>query len=337
MRLETENSKKTKETLNKMQYAMENKELFVGRQDSDEAIYTRFYALVNQIKQWSLPFAQRGEPRLQGEYSPATIGHIRRVAPMIVDVQDFGKFLETRKNMRLFVRGYVGFAVADHLFRSLPYNSHGLSMDFQGVDVWMDEQLAQPLSILERSLLNAGKLSSFQLVSLAAKPFELDRSKISNREFHDWRVLTTTLISRLDTESKIGKGMGGRLTDCAKNIMLLIGQWVSEDDCKALEEGLQAILLNAVSLSRTMRCQRASWSVRHIDKASARDCQLPYDEVMMNDGGHREEDMTGEEILTSGPKLVQIVASPGLFKRGNSDGELFEFESCLYRSEVRCG
>ena len=119
--------------------------------------------------------------------------------------------------------------------------------------------------------------------------------------------------------------------------MSLIGQWVSEDDRKALEESLQAILFNAVSLSRTIRCQRASWSVRHIDGAAARDCQLLYDEVVMNDEEHREEDMSGEEIVTSRPKLVEIVASPGLFKRGNSDGELYEFESCLYRSEVRCG
>ena len=153
-----------------MQYAMENKELFVGRQDSDEAIYTRFYTLINQIKKWSLPFAQRGEPRLQGDYSAATIDHIRRVAPMIVDVQSFAEFLETPKNMRLFVRGYVGFAVADHLFRSLPHNSHGLPVDFHGVDVWMDEQLAQSLSILERPLLYAGKLILFQKVLNASKP-----------------------------------------------------------------------------------------------------------------------------------------------------------------------
>ena len=149
--------------------------------------------------------------------------------------------------------------------------------------------------------------------------------------------MTTTLISRLDIESKVGKGMEGHVSKCSENIMALVGQWVPEDDCKALEEGLQAILLNAVSLSRTIRCQRASWSVRQIDGASARDYQLPYDEVVMNDEEHREEDMTGKEILTSSPKLVAIVASPGLFKRGNSDGELFEFESCLYRSEVRCG
>ena len=133
--------------------------------------------------------------------------------------------------------------------------------------------------------------------------------------------------------------MEGHVTDCAKDIMSLIGPWMSEDDCKALEmeKGLHAILLSAVGLSKTIRCQRASWSVRHIDGASARDCQLLYDEAVMNDEGHREDDRKGEEISTSGPKLVEVVATPGLFKRGNSDGELFELESCMYKSEVKCG
>ena len=169
MRLETENSRKIKESANKMQYAMENKELFVGRQDSDKAVWERFNNLVNQIKNWSVHFAKQGKPQLKGEYSAPEWNHIRRVAPMIMDVQDFGKFLEARKNMRLFVRGYVGFAVVDNLFRSLPYSSHGLPVDFQGVDVWMHKQLAQPLSILERSLLYTGESCSFHLVSNAAE------------------------------------------------------------------------------------------------------------------------------------------------------------------------
>ena len=170
VRLEIENSRKIKESANKMQYAMENKELFVGRQDSDKAVWERFYALVDQIKTWSVPFARLGEPRLKGEYSAAEWDRIRRVVPMVMDVQDFGKFREQRKNMRLFVRGYVGFAVVEHLFRSLPHSSHGLLVDFQGVDVWTHKQLAQPLSILERSLLYTGKSYSFYLVSNAAKP-----------------------------------------------------------------------------------------------------------------------------------------------------------------------
>ena len=102
LKIETENSKKIKESANKMQCAMESKELFVGHQERDDVIYSRFQMLVGQIKTWSVPFA-KGTPRLEGEYGE----DIHRVAPTIVDLESFERFLGTPKNMRLFVRGYV--------------------------------------------------------------------------------------------------------------------------------------------------------------------------------------------------------------------------------------
>lgn len=35
-------------------------------------------------------------------------------------------------------------------------------------------------------------------------------------------------------------------------------------------------------------------------------------------------------------KTVEIIISPGLFKRGNSNGDLFDVESCVKRVEVAC-
>lgn len=156
LKVEIENSKKIKESANKMQYAVESKELFVGRQDSDDMIYSRFQTLVGQIKTWSIPFAQ-GRPKLQGEFSAAAIDHIRRVAPRIADKESFEAFIGTPKNMRLFVRGYVGFAMADHLFRSLPFGAPGFYSGFHGADVWMNQRLVQPVSILEEALFYAGR------------------------------------------------------------------------------------------------------------------------------------------------------------------------------------
>ena len=63
LRIEVENSKKIKESANKMQYAMESKELFVGHQDCEDVVYSRFQTLVGHVKTWSVPFAQ-GRPRL---------------------------------------------------------------------------------------------------------------------------------------------------------------------------------------------------------------------------------------------------------------------------------
>lgn len=156
MKVETENNKQIKESASKMQYAMESKELFVGRQDSDDMIYSRFQMLVGQIKTWSVPFAQ-GRPKLHRDFSQALSDRIRRVAPRIADKESLEIFLQTPKNMRLFVRGYVGFAIADQLFRSLPYTAPSFFSGFHGTDVWMDQRLVQPVSVLEETLLYAGE------------------------------------------------------------------------------------------------------------------------------------------------------------------------------------
>lgn len=55
----------------------------------------------------------------------------------------------------------------------------------------------------------------------------------------------------------------------------------------------------------------------------------------MNDK-HGDEDSDGENVQTSHRKIVEIVVSPGLFKRGNTDGERFDIESCVEPSEVKC-
>lgn len=69
-----------------------------------------------------------------------------------VDLESFERFLGTPKNMRLFVHGYVGFAMAENLFRSLSHDSVG----FHGADIWMDKKLVQPVSLLEQDLFYAG-------------------------------------------------------------------------------------------------------------------------------------------------------------------------------------
>ncbi|KAL8668799.1 MAG: hypothetical protein Q9168_006580 [Polycauliona sp. 1 TL-2023] len=313
---ETKSRQQIKDSANKMQYAMESKELFVGRQDSDDIIYSRFQTLVGQIKTWSVPFAQ-GQPNLQGDISTAATEYIRRVAPGIVDKRSFEGLLERPKNIRLFVRGYVGSVMADTLFRTLPHGTPGSFSSFSGTDVWMNGRLVQPVSVLEETL------------------FKADRTVVSTREFQDWRVLTTTLVSRFDGWSKTGQGMESHVTECCGRIMEVVGPWVGKRERRSREEELLVILFSAVSLAKTLRCQRAQWSVRHVIIASATDTDILFDGETMEDK-HGEEDSDGEEIPTADGKRVEIVVSPGLFKRGNTDGECFEYESCIERAEVKC-
>ena len=330
---EVEKGKKIKESANKMAYAMESKELFVGRQDSDDVIYSRFQSLIGQIKTWSVPFAQ--DRAFARDYPQASIDEFLKVAP---SVSDFQRFFQTPKNLRLFMRGYVGLAMAESLFRTLPYGPHPVSY---GEDVWMDRELAHSVASIENSLFYAGECFLLLIEYLLIKCVE-DRKSISQRDLHDWRALTATLISKLDASSRTGKGMEARVTECVRRIMSLVGNWVAGEDFKALEEDLEVILFQAVKLSQTLRCQRACWSVRHLGSATHGSSNTGYaDGPIFFDGGtmndkHGDEDSDGENVQTSYRKIVEIVVSPRLFKLRNTDGERFDIESCVEPSEVKC-
>ena len=157
---EVEKGREIKQSADKMAYSMENKELLIGRQDSDEDIYSHFRSLIGQIKTWSVPFAQiHQEARA---YSEKTIEEFRKVSP---GVSDFQRFLQKPKNLRLLVRGYVGLAIAENLFRTIPYASD------PGEDVWMDRELAHSFASIENSLFHSSKKSHvFNYVAISSNP-----------------------------------------------------------------------------------------------------------------------------------------------------------------------
>lgn len=160
---EVEKCKEIKRSANKMAYALEKKELPIGRQDSDLDIYTRFRSLVGQIKTWSIPFARIHQDARP--YSVETIEEFRKVSPGVLDFQ---RFLQTPRNLRLLVRGYVGLAIAENLFRTTPYAPDPGS---QGEDVWMDRELAHSFASIEHSLFHSSKESRvFEYVAVISNP-----------------------------------------------------------------------------------------------------------------------------------------------------------------------
>ena len=335
LQIEAENSKKIKESANKMAYAMESKDLYVGRQDSDDAVYSRFQVLIGHIKTWSVPFAQDYPPS-HLEFSPEVVEEFRKVAPAVTD---FPSFLQIPKNMRLFVRGYVSLVIAETLFRTLPTASHAGS---SAEDIWMHRKLAHGIFAIENRLFYAGK-PDLCCVDCALMQIAQDRKSISARELHDWRALTTTLVSKLDDgTSKTGEGMEKHVTHCSNRIMAVVGNWVATENRKALEEDLLTALLQAVKLSQTLRCQRAYWSVRHLGdtiypgpQSGPPNGLVFFNEASMDDKyGEGDSDEEGANEPFS--KIVEVFVTPGLFKSGNSDGERFDIETCVERSEVKC-
>ena len=330
---EVEKGREIKISADKMASSIEKKQLSIGRQDSDEDIITRFRSLVGQIKTWSVPFAQiHQDARV---YSVENIDEFRKVSP---GVSDFQRFLQKPSNLRLLVRGYVGLTIAESFFRTIPYAPNP---DSDGEDVWMDRELAHSFASIENSLFHSSK-NPHVLTTLLLVLTNLDRNLISERDFHDWRALTATLIAKLDMYNKSDEGTKTGTTACSTRIMSLVANWVAAEDQGKLEDGLREILSDAVMLSQTLRCQRAFWSIRQAGSfvnrtlnAGRADSSLYFDEGTMYDK-YGEEDSDGRSISISSQKKVRVIISPSLWKRGNTDGERYDVEFCAERSEVKC-
>lgn len=121
-----------------------------------------------------------------------------------------------------------------------------------------------------------------------------------------WRGLITSLISRQGISSRTGNGMEGRVSECNQKILAVVRPLTSKDGRAQLKEDLEAVLLQTVQLSQTLRCQKTSWSIRHSVPPQAASCgsSVLLNPLVMEDK-HVDDDGDSDE----GPSKYQSVRS----------------------------
>jgi hypothetical protein len=97
-----------------------------------------------------------------------------------------------------------------------------------------------------------------------------------------------------------------------------------------LLQNLESIFRVAAELAFLLYRQRADWIVKY-----------PFSKTCVFDGNTMEDIDDDEDGSHSGvekefPKQVEIFVFPGLYKRGNADGEGYDVESCMVKAKVRC-
>jgi hypothetical protein len=147
----------TKRSAHEMQTHLDNKELFLGYQASDDEVRTRFNSLINSLKTWSTKFATGGSG-LRGEFSEESILTYQRVAPGCSTIPQLEKLLSNGKKKRLFTRGLAGYVMSDTLFRTLATQSHEGN---DAHDVWLDKSARRSVQRLEDRLYQTGRLLQF--------------------------------------------------------------------------------------------------------------------------------------------------------------------------------
>ena len=182
-------------------------------------------------------------------------------------------------------------------------------------------------------------------ISCIAKHSRLypDRKAVSHRDLNDWRALTTKLLSRLDIPSSTTEAVQKYIESCGRYILAPIAGWTMETNRQKLEDELLGILSGTLKLSQKLRCQRACWSVRHLVTGPRVPLSTKQPEQLMMLDARAMRDINGDEyddVAGRGRaivrRVVEIIISPGLFKRGNTDGQGFDTETCMERSEVKC-
>lgn len=114
-----------------------------------------------------------------------------------------------------------------------------------------------------------------------------------------------------------------------------------------LEDGLRNVFVTAMEFSKLIRRQRACWTIRSPNLLGGKSRRLStgdenpqvFDPCWMEDNdstGNEYDELEDEDPANDARKVVEIVVAPGLFKRGDADGENYDTETCIVQALVQC-
>ncbi|OCL06986.1 hypothetical protein AOQ84DRAFT_378104 [Glonium stellatum] len=299
-----------------MQRDLDNKELFLGPQVSDDKITERFESLLGSIKTWSLKFTSDAR---SNDLSPVNFEKYLQVNCPCWGLEGLDEVPKDQKKRRLFARGLAACIISNIFLTHHPRENSSLG----GQEYWLDKETRDQFRIIENKLYSAG------------------RDVVSYRELNDWRALTAELLSRTCKEGELSADADTDLQSWAELIEKVMEPWAASNPDNATDgfEKLSDIFKKAVLLSQLIRRQRPCWSVRCpiMPYASlnavveSRIIPRKYNPEIMSD--RRLDDFLGG-YDDMHEKTVEFVVSPALYKRGSLGGEHFEMESVVRKAEV---
>jgi len=143
-----------RQTEERLEKAMDARNVHVGTRDSDASIIDRFHHINEQINTWSIPFAHENKIKLD----PMPKGmpeRIQRVLPA-ASIEEIHGILRDKKRRRLFMRGYAGLTMVGLLGGG----------QVTGFDIWLPDLVGQSVQVISQDLERLGMSSSHPLRSV---------------------------------------------------------------------------------------------------------------------------------------------------------------------------
>ncbi|RPB21851.1 hypothetical protein L211DRAFT_408532 [Terfezia boudieri ATCC MYA-4762] len=316
-RLSAENSRQVVELqeyvkrLDRLAVVVENKQLYVGPQESDQKLINDFEEIFRLVKRFSLSFLTDHQVSKQELKN----SNFHELLQGIVTGSECGyiQLLGTKKTRRLLVQGIIAYKLAHSVFRLLT-NDPGTPP--AALDTW--------------SKRNAVAIDGIEQTLWEGQP------EITARELNDWRALTISLLSRAENNisetTTPGQTFGANIVaTIIDEVMGWIAEWAKPQEVyEELQDQLQYILQAAVDLSLQFRKQRAWWFVK---LPPVTDGVIIFDPTAMEDIDNKKNE-DGDEMQIG--KTVALAFFPGLYKCGDADGNNYNSAMCMVRAHVKC-
>lgn len=147
-------------------------------------------------------------------------------------------------------------------------------------------------------------------------------------DVNQWRAATLGAFNRSSFLSNLVSSSDDITSTTIQKILLLLGGiTTTEIAAEQTAGGLQAILTDAISLSRLLRVQKAGFSLL-MPKIEPHQITTFDAESMDDIGGEDEESLVGKEIA--------CITFPGIIKEGDENGDRVHLKNVIAKAKVLC-
>lgn len=147
---EREELERVKRSAHHLQTILDNKQFFLGPQATDDDMRTRFSSILTSIKTWSTHFIYG--PIEAWSTANDQLDKYQCVLPMCTHMSHVEEAAATKKQRRLFVRGWTAF-IACRCILGTNTNSK-----VEAIDLWLDSKAAESFSCLERKFSSTSRM-----------------------------------------------------------------------------------------------------------------------------------------------------------------------------------
>lgn len=280
---------------------------------------------------------------------PGLEKRLLRVICGLKDLKDLPIFLKDPSFCGQFAKGWTYLILYERIL-DIHDRFVNRSTDTVSSDFWMGETVSNAMLAIENALIKETYDVSHVHLEPHSSTLLQPVDHLTKRQFHAWRSYTTSVISRscLARDAQNSPWYREQIQETQNQVLSFLDPWIPDSDKVSAHATLKKIIESAVSFSKTLRQQRAYWTVQLPLPENPQD-QLLFNPATMQDSSLRDaadgdddsdDSADGYGLEKSQTSLrnypVELVISPALFKRGDASGQKYDIETCFVKAEVRC-